>query len=178
MSDQPQQKRTSISLSGILKHAKSFTTSNQKLMVSLILSENVSGKDQTPEYVSYKLTAVGEAAATLDAALQSGNLPFGKDADAFTIIHTENCRPRAQDVKAQNRSYENGTETLEGVQFNASVLSFTAFNVEIDVKTKGQSQGQAQPQSQPQGQAQPQSQPQSQPPAQPQMDSFDDDIPF
>lgn len=175
------QKRTQINLSGIVKHIKPFTTANGKNLVSVIISENVGGKDRDPEWVSYKLTVVGDAAQALTDLHANGGVPTKNDTQ-FAVLYAEGCKPSTQDVQAQNRTFENGQTVLDEKTFNTSVLSFMAFNTEVTVFTKGQSQGQQAPAAQQQSAPAQQQAPaqQSAPAPQPanNMDSFDDDIPF
>jgi len=181
MTDQAQSQRTSINLVGIVKYLKKRTTQNDKTLVDVIISESY-GEGDNREYVDYKLTAVGDAAATLVQALDSGMFDLNdkgavnRNSNVFTLLSTENVRPQAQDVKAFNRKFENGQEHVEERGFNASILSFTAFNATLDQRQKGQGQSAQAPQ---QPAAAPQQAPAQAPQqAAPAQDDFDDDIPF
>lgn len=196
MSNQNEQpKRTNINLSGIVRYCKSRQTVNNKTVVELILQENI-GNKENPEYISYKCTAVGDAATYLDGLLRSGGIPIGRENPNFAILYSENCRPASQNVKAQRREYISGAENLVGNQFNADLLTFTIFNAELRIITTNQQapqqpmqQGGYQQPTQPMQQApqkpmqQAPQQPAQQPPQQPvqpstNFDDFDDDIPF
>jgi hypothetical protein len=185
-------------INGIITWARKEQSSGGKTMVRLSIAKSV-GTKQYPKWAKFNVMAVGGAATTLAAMLDTGNLPFGKNSPKLSII--EDCEwaiTGSQSIQAQPVMFDGQNNIPKGKTFNTELPQMTMFKVQVMTKDRKLPQGNAQQnqpyqapaQQAPAQQSQPYQAPAQQAPAQqsqphqapaqqgPVEDNFDDDIPF